>query len=286
MNKLEEELKKIKADYEKQYGFAVFNITFSEEGKRLLVEGEALLESQKNYIKKIVKKHFSGQVLNQIKVLSDRSEPPRLGYGTCKNEMVDVYSRPLKNFSKTSASILNRNRASQYLRIDPPFRMFTEHDGWVLVQLVDNTLGWVRRKEVKEVKDLTMPSYKQGIHYKRLKEVANSYIDTPYLWGGVSHKGIDCSGLVQRILLESSSVLLPKNSESQAELGKKISIIKANIGDLFFFVEKSKRTNHVGLLLDPKGKLIIHACLKNKKVKIQSLDKILESYRLTNIKRI
>ncbi|MDP4008288.1 MAG: NlpC/P60 family protein [Candidatus Peregrinibacteria bacterium] len=286
MDKLKKELLDIKAEYEKKYGFAIFDITFAKEGKRLLVEGEVLLESQRNYIKKIVKKHFSGQVLNQVKVLSDRREPPVLGYGTCKNDIVDIYSRPLKNFDKASRASLNRNRATQYLKSDPPFRMIAKNDGWILIQLFDNTLGWIRKSEVNDVKNLTVPTYKQAIHYKRLKEVANSYLDTPYLWGGVTHKGIDCSGLVQRILLESSSVLLPKHSESQAELGKKVSIVKANIGDLFFFIEKIKRTNHVGLLLDPKEQLIIHACLKNKKVRIEKLDAILASYRLTDIKRI
>ena len=286
MDKLQAELDKIKADYEKQYGFAIFDIKFSEEGKRLLLEGEVLLEGQRNYVKKIVKKHFSGQVLNQVRVLSNRKGKPDLGYGTGKNIITNVYSKPLKNFKELSERALNRNRATQFLKTDPPLRILREHNSWFLVQLVDNTLGWVCKDKVKKVDECTMPTYKHNIHYKRLKEVANSYLDTPYLWGGASHKGIDCSGLMQRIFLESSSVLLPKNSESQAELGKKVSIIKANIGDLFFFMEKEKRTSHVGLLLDPKAKLIIHACLKNKKVKIEALDDILENYRLLDIKRI
>ena len=219
-------------------------------------------------------------------MLSNRTEKPDLGYGAGKKAITDIYSKPLKNFKELSQRALNRNRATQYLKTDPPLRLLFEHDKWFLVQLFDNTLGWVPKSEIKKVDECTMPNYKQNIHYKRLKEVANSYLGTPYLWGGVSHEGIDCSGLVQRIFLESSSVLLPKHSESQAELGKKVSIVKANIGDLFFFMEKEKRTSHVGLLLDPKEKKIIHACLKNKKVKIEDLDKILESYRLIDIKRI
>ncbi len=286
MDKLRAELDQIKADYKKKYGHAIFDVQFSEEGKRLLIEGEVLLESQRNYVKKIVKKHFSGQVLNQVRVLSNRKEIPAFGYGIGKGSITDVYSRPIKNADKLSKRALDRYRATQYLKNDPPFRLLAEYEKWFLVQLVDNTLGWIQKKNVKKVAECTMPTYRHNIHYKRLKEVAKSYLGTPYLWGGTSHEGIDCSGLVQRIFLESSSMLLPKHSESQAELGKKVSIMKANIGDLIFFMEKVKRTSHVGLLLDPKEQMVIHACLKNKKVKIENLDAILERYKLIDIKRI
>ncbi|MFB6318464.1 NlpC/P60 family protein [Saccharicrinis sp. FJH54] len=89
-----------------------------------------------------------------------------------------------------------------------------------------------------------------------LPELAQSLLNTPYLWGGRTVFGLDCSGLVQ-ILFRLAGVELPRDASQQFRLGKKVKNIE-NIrpGNLAFFGEKNKIT-HVGLILDKTH--IIHA---------------------------
>lgn len=92
------------------------------------------------------------------------------------------------------------------------------------------------------------------------------YLNTPYLWGGRTPLGIDCSGFVQMIH-KLSGIKLPRDSYQQAELGQKvINLSSAKKGDLCFFGDGSKIT-HVGLLINRKS--IIHA---SGKVKIEKID--------------
>lgn len=91
----------------------------------------------------------------------------------------------------------------------------------------------------------------------QLIETARLYLNTPYLWGGRSIWGIDCSGFVQQVF-RVSGVALPRDASQQATQGENIDLIAATqAGDLAFFDNDEGRITHVGLLLDPQH--IIHA---------------------------
>lgn len=75
-------------------------------------------------------------------------------------------------------------------------------------------------------------------------EVATLFLGTPYLWGGKSWLGIDCSGLVQ-VALAAAGIAAPRDSDMQeAELGEMVDAPPAR-GDLVFW------RGHVGIMLDP-----------------------------------
>jgi cell wall-associated NlpC family hydrolase len=102
---------------------------------------------------------------------------------------------------------------------------------------------------------------------KQFIQIAFLYLNTPYLWGGRSPFGIDCSGLVQ-ISAKGAGLLLPRDADQQANIGKTINLIsEAKPGDLAFFDNHEGRIIHVGIILD--NDKIIHA---SGKVRIDTID--------------
>lgn len=83
------------------------------------------------------------------------------------------------------------------------------------------------------------------------------FLNSPYLWGGRSPFGIDCSGFVQ-VVARLSGLSLPRDTHQQAEEGEMINMIaEAKPGDLAFFDNDEGRIIHVGIMLE--NAQIIHA---------------------------
>ncbi len=97
--------------------------------------------------------------------------------------------------------------------------------------------------------------------------IAKLYLQTPYLWGGRSVFGIDCSGYVQQVF-RFFGIKLPRDAYQQAEEGELVGFLQeALCGDLAFFDNADGRIIHVGIMLDPEH--IIHA---SGKVRIDKID--------------
>jgi cell wall-associated NlpC family hydrolase len=76
------------------------------------------------------------------------------------------------------------------------------------------------------------------------------YINTPYLWGGTSKRGIDCSAFVQTVLYQALGVSIPRTSLEQSQVGQQVSNDELKFGDLVFFDTMRKgRVTHVGIYL-------------------------------------
>jgi cell wall-associated NlpC family hydrolase len=113
---------------------------------------------------------------------------------------------------------------------------------------------------------LTVDSSKKNSKNK-LIENAYIYLNAPYLWGGRSPLGIDCSGFTQ-LLYKLNGVQLPRDASQQAKVGQTLSFVEeSEAGDLAFFDNEEGNIIHVGMVLD--NNRIIHA---SGKVRIDRLD--------------
>ncbi len=92
-----------------------------------------------------------------------------------------------------------------------------------------------------------------------LIDFAYTFLNTPYLWGGKSFHGADCSGFTQTVF-KLVGIRLPRDAWQQAEVGKNISFTEVEEGDLAFFKNEKGKIAHVGICLDEHE--IIHCSTK------------------------
>ena len=113
----------------------------------------------------------------------------------------------------------------------------------------------------------TAVSAKKKPTRKRILENAMMYLNAPYLWGGKTPFGIDCSGFTQTVY-KVSGIMLKRDASQQVMQGETVNFITdAYAGDLAFFDNDEGNIIHVGILLGDNK--IIHA---SGKVRIDAVD--------------
>jgi hypothetical protein len=121
-------------------------------------------------------------------------------------------------------------------------------------KIIANKTGWIPSSALRAIKDIP-----QSVEARRvmITEDAKRMIGIPYLWGGTSGNGIDCSGFA-RLLHRWVGIEIPRDADMQAAAAKPVEP-PFEIGDLLFFGEgdSNRHVTHVGVSLG--GWKMIHS---------------------------
>lgn len=110
-------------------------------------------------------------------------------------------------------------------------------------------------------------THTESLSKKNVVDTAFMYLNAPYLWGGKTPFGIDCSGLTQMVYRMNGYKLF-RDASQQAKQGEVLSFIEeSEPGDLAFFDNKEGNITHVGIIL--ANNYILHA---SGKVRLDRLD--------------
>jgi peptidoglycan DL-endopeptidase CwlO len=108
-----------------------------------------------------------------------------------------------------------------------------------LESLSSSIAGFVTPTDLHVSKDMDQVMYK-----------VIEYLNTPYLWGGTSKHGIDCSAFIQAVMYQALGVTLPRTSYEQSNVGVDVARADLKFGDLLFFETRGRgRVSHVGMYL-------------------------------------
>lgn len=249
-----------------------------------LVTGRVLTFKQARGVEELARRH--GARL-QLEVVADPAAGLEKGWVEPAVAVLDAWREPARAGEEMG-------RQDQYLLgADGPLRRLGEDGDFLLVQGPDLAIGWVAAADVRETdpeaaraawqhverasEGAARPAVKGGGSAAGVLRRARMELGIPYLWGGTTHRGFDCSGLLLRVMLDATGVLLPRHTGDQRRAGERVVAGQARAGDLLFARPRQQRVGHV--LLMTSASTVLHACRTEHRVLEEGLEENARRYQ-------
>jgi len=200
--------------------------------------------------------------------------------------LIDIVRFPDVDYPALPPQEQNLLRQSQ---IEPGevFRVLGYHEQHVLIMKSDQVVGWIMQSEAGINPALTAfePMISAG---QSAEDFFSVWKGVPYLWGGITVAGTDCSGLTQRYFRDVLNRGIPKNTFDQRRFGISKGLADLNADqaprlathDLIFCTRiGGPGTHHVGIYIDGE---VWHAN-RDRGVIRQTLDQFLTTYQVLEV---
>jgi len=173
-----------------------------------------------------------------------------------KQQFAEWQARPKVIFRENFGQVYSEKKTNSYPVCDLTEGLVLARDKkegkWWRVMLPDGRSGYVLKSQVRPLEEHLAQPKPTG---KQLVHTARCFTGHPYLWGGLTTKGFDCSGFTKAIY-RHYGITLPRDANMQVLAGEPVAMdstySQLQPGDLLFFGRSLQRITHVGMYIGDK----------------------------------